>query len=264
MAAPLDASAVADLQRSHGKYIYHGTDIHVVEGIVSRGLLPGGGPGGRLANHFLVGTMPTQWSDARGFRRGSNTVVQCDLEVLGRAGVRLFQGADGVLLSAEAIFRIFGARRGGGRRKEEEGGGERRGGGEGRGGEEAGGGGGRRRGGGGGRMRRREEEGGGRREEEGGGGRRGGGKGGEGREREREERERKCKIPLYNLDSESNLDMRSILNPLKSHNSLFMRPGSCPVWLGPVLSQCHSASLHPLMHLEHCMLSWAMLFNTVP
>ena len=113
MAAPLDASAVADLQRSHGKYIYHGTDIHVVEGIVSRGLLPGGGPGGRLANHFVVGTMPTQWSDARGFRRGSNTVVQCDLEVLGRAGVRLFQGADGVLLadtvSAEAIFRILGA-----------------------------------------------------------------------------------------------------------------------------------------------------------
>ena len=50
------------------------------------------------------------------------------------------------------------------------------------------------------------------------------------------ERERECKIPLYNLDSESNLDMRSILNPLKSHNSLFMRPGSCPVWLGPVLS----------------------------
>ena len=31
--------------------------------------------------------------------------------------------------------------------------------------------------------------------------------------RERE-RERECKIPLYNLDSESNLDMRSILNPL--------------------------------------------------
>ena len=61
MAAPLDVSAVADLQRSHGKYIYHGTDIHVVEGIVARGLLPGGGPGGRLANH----TMPTQWSDAR-------------------------------------------------------------------------------------------------------------------------------------------------------------------------------------------------------
>ena len=113
MAAPLDESAVADLQRSHGKYIYHATDIHVVEGIVAHGLLPGGGPGGRLANHFVVGTMPTQWSDARGFRRGSNTVVQCDLEVLRRAGVRLFQGADGVLLAdtvpPEAIFRILGA-----------------------------------------------------------------------------------------------------------------------------------------------------------
>ena len=70
-----------------------------------------------------------------------------------------------------------------------------------------------------------------------------------GREREREpgagqpwdshlverERERECKIPLYNLDSESNLDMRSILNPLESHSSLFMRPGSCPVWHEPVL-----------------------------
>ena len=33
-----------------------------------------------------------------------------------------------------------------------------------------------------------------------------------GRERQRE---RECKIPLYNLDSESNLDTRSILNPLK-------------------------------------------------
>ena len=113
MAAPLGESAVADLQRSHCKYIYHGTDIHVVEGIVAHGLLPGGGPGGRLANHFVVGTMPTQWSEARGFRRRSNTLVQCDLEVLRKAGVRLFQGADGVLLAdavpPEAIFRILGA-----------------------------------------------------------------------------------------------------------------------------------------------------------
>ena len=49
-------------------------------------------------------------------------------------------------------------------------------------------------------------------------GRGGEGRGGEGREGGREGG---CKIPLYNLDSESNLDMRSILNPLKSHNSLF-------------------------------------------
>ena len=56
------------------------------------------------------------------------------------------------------------------------------------------------------------------------------------RERESERaRERECKIQLYNLDSESNLDMRSILNPLESHSSLFMRPGSCPVWHEPVL-----------------------------
>ena len=33
------------------------------------------------------------------------------------------------------------------------------------------------------------------------------------------ERERECKIPLYNLDSESNLDMRSILNPLNHTQS---------------------------------------------
>ncbi|CAE7941691.1 pol, partial [Symbiodinium necroappetens] len=32
------------------------------------GLQPGGGPGGRLANHFVVGPMPTQWSEARNFR----------------------------------------------------------------------------------------------------------------------------------------------------------------------------------------------------
>ena len=113
MAAPLNESAVADLQRSHGKYIYHGTDVHVVEAIVAQGLLPGGGPGDRLANHFVVGPMPTQWSEARGFRRGSNAVVQCSLEVLLRAGVRLFSGADGVLLAdtvpTSAIFRILAA-----------------------------------------------------------------------------------------------------------------------------------------------------------
>ena len=34
---------------------------------------------GASSNHFVVGPMPTQWSEARGFRRGSNAVVQCDL-----------------------------------------------------------------------------------------------------------------------------------------------------------------------------------------
>ena len=110
----MSENAVADLQRwSHGRYIYHGTDVHVVESIVAEGLLPGGGPGGRLANHFVVGPVPTQWSEARGFRRGSNAVVQCDLEVLRKSGVRLFKGADGVLLAdvvpPEAIFRILAA-----------------------------------------------------------------------------------------------------------------------------------------------------------
>ena len=113
MVAPLSGAAVADLQRSHGKYIYHGTDVHVVESIVAHGLQPGGGPGGRLANHFVVGPMPTQWSEARGFRRGSNAIVQCDLEVLLRVGVPLFSGADGVLLAdtvpADTIFRILAA-----------------------------------------------------------------------------------------------------------------------------------------------------------
>ncbi|CAE7361786.1 unnamed protein product, partial [Symbiodinium microadriaticum] len=113
MVAPLSESAVADLQRSHGRYIYHGTDVHVVDAIVAQGLQPGGGPGGRLANHFVVGPMPTQWSEARGFRRGSNAVVQCDLEVLLRVGVQLFSGADGVLLAdtvpVNAIFRILAA-----------------------------------------------------------------------------------------------------------------------------------------------------------
>ena len=113
MAAAMSESAVADLQRSHGKYIYHGTDVHVVESIVAEGLLPGGGPGGRLANHFVVVPVPTQWSEARGFRRGSNAIVQYNLEVLRKSGVRLFKGADGVLLAdvvpAEAIFRILAA-----------------------------------------------------------------------------------------------------------------------------------------------------------
>ncbi|CAE7928850.1 pol, partial [Symbiodinium necroappetens] len=57
--------------------------------------------------------MPTQWSEARGFRCGSNATVQCDLEVLLRVGVPLFSGADGVLLAdtvpADAIFRILAA-----------------------------------------------------------------------------------------------------------------------------------------------------------
>ena len=87
MAAPIGENTVADLRRSHGKYIYHGTDVHVVESIVAEGLLPGGGPGGRLANYFVVGPPPTQWSEARGFRRGSNAVSNATWQdVLRKAG----------------------------------------------------------------------------------------------------------------------------------------------------------------------------------
>ena len=103
-------------------------------------------------------------------------------------------------------------------------------------------------------MRRREEEGGGgrRREEEGGGGRGGRREGRGGRERGRREREKKCKIPVYNTDSQSYPDeINPQSNPLTHSLLPLCDQAVCPVWLGPVLSQCHSASLHPLMHLEH-------------
>ncbi|CAE7459790.1 unnamed protein product [Symbiodinium microadriaticum] len=107
-------SAVADLQRSHGKYIYHGTDVHVVEAIVSQGLLLGGGEG---ASRTTLWSVPCRRSGQRpGASGGAATqdaVVQCSLEVLLRAGVRLFSGADGVLLAdtvpTSAIFRILAA-----------------------------------------------------------------------------------------------------------------------------------------------------------
>ena len=52
-----------------------GHDLSYMAAALSSGLLPGGGPGGRLANHFVVGPMPSQWSEARGFRRGSSRPV---------------------------------------------------------------------------------------------------------------------------------------------------------------------------------------------
>ena len=69
-----------------------------------------------------------------------------------------------------------------------------------------------------------------------------------GREREKERvqnstiQSRQSELPRYEINPQS--------TQLTQFTS-FVRPGSCPVWLGPVLSQCHSASLHPLMHLEH-------------
>ena len=114
MAAPLDEAAVADLQRSHGKYIYHGTDVHVVESIVSEGLLPGGGPGGRLANHTLWSVPCRRSGLSPGASGGaamllsSATWRSCASQAFG-----LFSGADGVLLAdvvpAGAIFRILAA-----------------------------------------------------------------------------------------------------------------------------------------------------------
>ena len=43
MTPPLDSHAIAGLKRSHGRYIFHGTDVHRVDSIVTYGLQPGGG-----------------------------------------------------------------------------------------------------------------------------------------------------------------------------------------------------------------------------
>ena len=59
-------------------------------------------------------------------------------------------------------------------------------------------------------------------------------------------------IPVYNPDSQSYPDeINPQSNPLTHSLLPLCDQAVCPVWLGPVLSQCHSASLHPLMHLEH-------------
>ena len=53
------------------------------------------------------------WAERRGFRRGSNALVQCDLSVLERTNVRLFESADGALLAEqippESNFRVLAA-----------------------------------------------------------------------------------------------------------------------------------------------------------
>ena len=72
------------------------------------------------------------------------------------------------------------------------------------------------------------------------------------RERERE-RERVCaQNSSFTIQTVRATQMRSILNPINSHtqSASFVRPGSLSS-LAWALSQCHSASLHPLMHLEH-------------
>ena len=46
--------------RAHCTHIWHGTVVHLTDSVVADGLRPRGGPGGRLANHF-VGDCPAQW-----------------------------------------------------------------------------------------------------------------------------------------------------------------------------------------------------------
>ena len=91
--------------------MWHGTDLHVVP-LIQNGLIPGGGPGGRLGVHYVLGHCPTQWEDGRrGFRRGSTCIVEVRLAVLRDAGVPIYSGADGVALTgqirATGISRIW-------------------------------------------------------------------------------------------------------------------------------------------------------------
>ena len=72
--------------------MWHGTDVHCLEGILSDGLVPGGGPGGRLAVHYVLGPCPRQWEDG---------VVEVELAVLRDAGVSIYCGADGVGLTGQ-------------------------------------------------------------------------------------------------------------------------------------------------------------------
>ncbi|CAE7223866.1 pol [Symbiodinium sp. CCMP2592] len=104
MSPALTGAQIDELVSQAGQYAYHGTDCHLAEQICSRGLLPGGGPGGRLACHFVLGDMPSQWSEQRGFRKGSNAVVQVHLQTLRRDGVALCKGAGGTLLTGPDLY----------------------------------------------------------------------------------------------------------------------------------------------------------------
>ena len=84
----LSETAIDDLIRQYGPAMWHGTDLHVVPSLLQNGLIPGGGPGGRLGVHYVLGHCPTQWEDGRrGFRRGSTCIVEVRLAVLRDAGV---------------------------------------------------------------------------------------------------------------------------------------------------------------------------------
>ena len=98
----LSETAIDDLIRQYGPAMWHGTDLHVVPSLLQNGLIPGGGPGGRLGVHYVLGHCPTQWEDGRcGFRRGSTCIVEVRLAVLRDAGVPIYAGADGVALTGQ-------------------------------------------------------------------------------------------------------------------------------------------------------------------
>ena len=108
----LSETAIDDLIHQYGPAMWHGTDLHVVPSLIQNGLIPGGGPGGRLGVHYVLGHCPTQWEDGRrGFRRGSTCIVEVRLAVLRDAGVPIYAGADGVALTgqirATGISRIW-------------------------------------------------------------------------------------------------------------------------------------------------------------
>ena len=115
----LSEAAVSGLIATHGPSMWHGTDVHCWEGILQDGLVPGGGPGGRLAVHYVLGPCPRQWEDGRrGFRRGSTAVVEVELAVIRDAGVSIYCGADGVGLTGQirptGISRIWALPQGSG------------------------------------------------------------------------------------------------------------------------------------------------------
>ena len=108
----LSETAINELIDRYGPAMWHGTDLHVVPSLIQNGLIPGGGPGGRLGVHYVLGHCPTQWEDGRrGFRRGSTCIVEVRLAVLRDAGVPIYSGADGVALTgqirATGISRIW-------------------------------------------------------------------------------------------------------------------------------------------------------------
>ena len=83
--------------------VWHGTDLDRVDGITRFGLLAGGGTlVNRLTVHWVVGEQPHRDGTQKGFRTGSSAVIQTALHHLWDAGVEIFHGAEGVILTASA------------------------------------------------------------------------------------------------------------------------------------------------------------------